>query len=282
MLGNKDKHIDWIDGAKGIAILCVILEHCLPDMVKICPYLHISQAVPIFVYITAYLLTLHYKSFAEYYRTERIVKMLRTVLPPFLIVMICEQIVSYVHFGELIGFKSVLFNGGCEGPGSYYLSIYLTIWFIMPLVIELVRRIPVWASLLIMLIISVCAEYLFAAVWNVSRMEAIYRLSLFRYLMVVWLGCAYTKFTKTENNILLIVAAIIGILYLLCYILRIDYALSIVPDYWNSAHWYNVLYVFIPIMILQRVKYNDTMKWIGQHSWLIFCFQMFVFWCVEL
>ena len=133
-----------------------------------------------------------------------------------------------------------------------------------------------------MLIISIGAEYLFTSMWQMSHMESIYRLSLVRYLMVAWLGCAYTKFSKVEYYILLITAAIIGILYLLFYILNIDYALSIVPDYWNVAHWYNVLYVFIPIMILQKVKYNETMTWIGRHILLIFCFQMFVFWCVMI
>ena len=279
---EQTQHIDWIDGAKGVAILCVILEHCLPDQEKIYSWLHIGQSVPVFIFITAYLLTLHYKSFAEYYRRERILKMLRTVLPPFLLVMICEQIVSYVHYENLIGLKSLLFSGGCAGPGSYYLSVYLSIWFIMPIMIELVRRIPILVSFFIMLIISVCAEYLFAFVWNISHIPSIYRLSLARYMMVVWLGCCYTKFTSMEKKILVVFAAITGLLYLLSRVLNVSYTLSIVPDYWNTAHWYNVLYVFIPIMIFQKVKYNETMKWIGQHSWLIFCFQMFVFWCVAL
>jgi len=279
----ETKHIEWIDGAKGIAIICVILLHCLPDQGKMFSYLHIGQSVPVFVFITAYLLTLHYKSIAEYYKKERIAKIMRTLLPPFFLIMVCEQVVSYIHFGELIGFKLLTFEGGCLGPGSYYLSIYLSIWFIMSFVIEFVRRIPIWASFLIMLIISVFAEYLFASIWQLSHMEAIYRLSIVRYLMVVWLGCAFVRFSKVENSIMLVTAILTGLVYsIIRYMMNVNPAISIVPDYWNSAHWYSVLYVFVPIMFLQKIKYNDTLKWIGQHSWLIFCFQMFVFWCVMI
>ena len=120
------EHIDRIDGAKGVSIIAVILLHCMPDLDKIYSFLHISQAVPVFVFITAYLLTLHYKSFKEYYRRERLRKMLRRVLPPFLIATLCVSAVHWVHFGALPSVKALVFMGGCLGPGSYYLSIYLS------------------------------------------------------------------------------------------------------------------------------------------------------------
>lgn len=265
---------------KGVAILSVILLHCLPDLEKIYAFLHLEQAVPVFVFITAYLLTLHYKSFKEYYRKERLWKMMRTVLPPFLMATLCVSVVHMVHFGELPSLKALIFNGGCLGPGSYYLFIYLSIYLLMPFIIEFVRRTQVWCSFVVFLLISIICEYGYARVWNFSHMESLYRLSVARYLMVVWLGCAYTKFSKTGYVITIIVAlfcAVLGILNL-----KETFIYQIVPDYWNTAHWFNVLYVIIPIELLRRIRYSETMKWIGQHSWLIFCFQMFVFWSVSL
>lgn len=277
---SENQHIDWIDGVKGVAILSVILLHCLPDLGKVYAFLHLEQAVPVFVFITAYLLTLHYKSFKEYYRKERLWKMLRTVLPPFMIATLCVSVVHWVHWGELPSLKALVFNGGCLGPGSYYLPIYLSIYLLMPFIIEFVRRTPLWCSFVVFLLISILCEYGFMGIWEYSHIQAIYRLAFVRYLMVVWLGCAYTKFSKVEYLVAWIVAllgAVFGVLNL-----KETFFYQIVPDYWNTAHWFNVLYVLIPIELLRRMKYGETIKWIGQHSWLIFCFQMFVFWCVMI
>lgn len=46
----ETKHIEWIDGAKGIAIICVILLHCLPDLDAIYNVMHIGQTVSVFLF----------------------------------------------------------------------------------------------------------------------------------------------------------------------------------------------------------------------------------------
>ena len=57
---SVDKHIDWIDGAKGVAILSVILLHSLPCLREIGWIWHIGQAVPVFLFITAYLISIRF------------------------------------------------------------------------------------------------------------------------------------------------------------------------------------------------------------------------------
>ena len=276
-----DKHIDWIDGAKGVAIICVILLHCLPDLDAIYYVMHIGQAVSVFVFITSYLIAIHYKSLLEYFSWKRITKMLRTMLPPFLIVLACEVLVNYIHFGEFFHLKSLFLAGGCYGPGSYYLFLYLSLWILCPFVTELVKRTPWWLSFIVMLAISIASEYAVVLMMGkVSHLEALYRLAPIRYLMILWLGAAYPQFTKRMNILFVIVAIFSGVI--LTETLYVTENQHITPPYWNGRHWYSVLYCFLPVQLLQKVHYSETLLWLGKHSWQIFCFQMFVFWCVMI
>mgnify|MGYP003539717652 CR=1 FL=1 len=43
---NRKENIEWIDGAKGVAIISVILLHSLPCLYEIGSIFHIGQAVP--------------------------------------------------------------------------------------------------------------------------------------------------------------------------------------------------------------------------------------------
>ena len=280
---DATKHIEWIDGAKGIAIICVILLHCLPDLDAIYYNMHIGQAVAVFVFITSYLIAIHYKSLKEYFSRKRVIKMLRTMLPPFLIVLACEVLVYYIHFGELFHLKPLLLAGGCFGPGSYYLFLYLSLWVLCPFVTELVRRTPLWISFIIMLAISMASEYAVTLMINkVSHLEALYRLAPIRYLMILWLGAAYPRFNKKENIIFVIAAIISGLILLYAVYITGIQQLTITPHWWKGSHWYTVLYCFLPVLLLQKVHYSETLQWLGKHSWQIFCFQMFVFWSVSL
>ena len=292
MKHDDRNHIDWVDGAKGIAIVCVILEHCLPQQDKIYAAMHIGQAVPIFIFITSYLISTHYHSLKEYFTTTHLKKMLHSVLPPFLMVLFCEVIVYLYHYGEIFSIKSVLIAGGCYGPGSYYLYIYLSLWFLIPFVIELVRHTPLWLSFIIVLTISIGSEYLFTLIED-SRMEKLWRILPIRYFMIVWIGCSYSKLNEIGKKILVFPAVISEIIIVITmYLSNIQYVtppetqgllnLRIVPPYWDAYHWYTAFYCYLFIPILQRIRYSETLLWLGKHSWLIFCWQMFAFWSCKL
>ena len=49
--------------------------------------------------------------------------------------------------------------------------------------------------------------------------------------MVVWLGCAYDKFTKVEHLLAIIIALLCAVLGMLNLKETVIY--QIVPDYWN-------------------------------------------------
>lgn len=192
------EHIDWIDGAKGIAILSVILLHSLPCLHEIGAPFHIGQAVPLFIFITAFLTSFRYTSFVNYYSLSRIGKMLKRVFVPFLIVLILQILFCQLG-GNWWSWKSIIKQGGI-GPGSYYVWLYLQIWFMLPFILELVKRVPVWLSLSLMLVVSIFAEYLFVLMPHFEHIECLYRLLPIRYLMVVYLGCLWPKLSENYKK----------------------------------------------------------------------------------
>ena len=223
-MGSVDNHIKWIDGAKGVAILCVILEHCLPDLDATYSLMHIQQAIPVFVFLTAYLITLKFSSINEYFNVSHIKKIITKMVPPFMLVTICEFIVYLIHTGHVYSIKQVLLSGGCLGPGSYYLCMYMMLWIIIPFIAWTVKKLPLWASFSVMLIVSILCEYAVTLCETIPYIEQLYRLTPIRYIMVVWLGCAAHSFNIKANRVVMIMATMSGIALLYtCYFAEIQH-----------------------------------------------------------
>ena len=125
MVFVKGQHIDWIDGAKGVAIVAVVLLHCLPCLREMGWMWHIGQTVPVFLFITAYLISMRFESLRMYFQWERFAKMLKKVFVPFVVVLLI-QLVCYALIGRLPSLKTVVKCGGI-GPGSYYIWLYLQV-----------------------------------------------------------------------------------------------------------------------------------------------------------
>ena len=140
MIATKS-HIEWIDGAKGVAIISVILLHSLPCLHEIGSIFHIGQAVPIFLFVTAYLTSTRFNAINKYFARERIWKLIKNVLVPFLAVL-CIQLVCLAIDNRLPSFKSILKLGGV-GPDSYYVWLYMLTWVIVPFIVLITHTMPV-------------------------------------------------------------------------------------------------------------------------------------------
>lgn len=186
---DRNTHIDWIDGAKGVAILSVILLHSIPCLREVGWMLHVGQAVPVFIFITAYLISTRFESLRAYFTLERLLKTIKKVFVPFILVLFL-QVSCLAIIGQCPSIKCIIRDGGI-GPGSYYVWLYLQSWIILPFVILLVRRIPIRASALVMLLVSIFAEFAFVLIEDVKFVENVYRLMPVRYLMVLYLGCVW-------------------------------------------------------------------------------------------
>lgn len=198
MIG-QDTHIDWIDGAKGVAILSVILLHSLPCLREVGWMWHIGQAVPVFVFITAYLVSVRMESMRAYFTFDRLAKMLKKVFVPFVIVLLA-QVGCLAIAGSFPSIKCIIRDGGI-GPGSYYVWLYLQSWVLIPLIVWLVRKTPVWLSALIMILVSIGAEYSFVPIQDIKFVGEIYRLLPIRYLMVLYLGCIWPMLKDKQKYI---------------------------------------------------------------------------------
>lgn len=212
MTYKEPEHIDWIDGAKGIAILGVILVHCIPCYHEVGAIFHIDQCVPVFVFITAYLSSLHFESIKAYFKKQRIVNMIKKIILPFLIVLLV-QLTCFALAGRQPSAKSVVMNGGI-GPGSYYIWLYVQMWVIIPFVVWLVRKVPTWASCIIMLAISIIAEYTFVLVQGIENIDKWYRLMPIRYLLVLYLGCIWPILRSKQKYVFYGLASISALMIL--------------------------------------------------------------------
>ena len=278
----KDTHIDWIDGAKGVAILSVILLHCLPCLREIGWIWHIGQAVPVFLFITAYLISMRFESLQTYFQWERIAKMLKKVFVPFVFVLLI-QLVCLALIDRLPSLKTIVKTGGI-GPGSYYIWLYLQAWVIIPFMVMLVRKLPIWVSMLIMLVVSIIAEYVFVPIAGIEHIDELYRLLPVRYLMVLYLGCIWPLLKDKQRYILYGLAGVSAFLmlkdlYLADNVLFVNImgGGKLVPSYWEGYHWYTAFYVVLPITLLERLQYADVWKSAGKYSWQLFLLQMLCF-----
>lgn len=268
-------NIEWIDGAKGVAAISVILLHCLPCLKEIGYMLHIGQAVPVFIFISAYLISTHFTTIESYFTIKRFVAKLKKIFVPFSIVTLLCALCMYV--GDYPITLRTIIKGGGIGPGSYYPWIYMQIWFLTPFIVLLIRKTPIFLSLLITIAIAIISEYIFCILENNEFFENIYRMTLSRYIMVLYLGGIWPILNK-KGRVFFLFLGVFSTFCILndCYLHFFD-LYSIVPIFWMGYHWYTAFYVILIIVLLERIKYDESIKILGKYCWHIFLFQMFCY-----
>lgn len=140
----KQNHLGNIDFIKGLAAISVILLHTLPERVLYGSFAvyHIWQAVPLFIFITFYL---GFRSFVKtgnvfkgYYSKDRVKKVFQKLWLPLLILAVFEAL-----FFKFIGNNSRAIGSLLcisNGPGSYYIWVYMQLWVFLPLVYALLKK----------------------------------------------------------------------------------------------------------------------------------------------
>ena len=144
------KQIVYLDLIKGFAAISVVLLHALPREALLggFAYIHIWQAVPLFVFVSFYLFFRKLDNGIElkkYYSRKSIGKVVKKVIIPFLIIQLFFVAINYLSNG-LSGIKWMVLRGG-DGRGSYYPYIYCQIWLLAPLFYLLLRQMRNWHSI---------------------------------------------------------------------------------------------------------------------------------------
>ena len=116
-------NIEWIDGAKGIAIISVILLHSLPCLKEIGWIWHLGQAVPVFLFISAYLTSIHFVTIPAYFTRDRFLGIIKKIFIPYFVVLLIQIVCLYLCDSPPT--SKTIIKGGGLGPGSYYPWVYL-------------------------------------------------------------------------------------------------------------------------------------------------------------
>lgn len=185
---KKDGYDPFLNFLKAYSIVCVILAHTIPH--KAFDYIQFmiwgDMQVPMFILIQ----TFHsYKSGKQ--PSFSIKKVWGRIMLPFLIVQIAIFILLLIFSSSSL--ETIIHDtwvSGGNGPGSYYVWVYLQIAFLLPLLYPLFNRFPRKFLFLVFIIACVLFDCLFSII---CLPQPIYRLLSVRYVFLVYLGMIWVQ-----------------------------------------------------------------------------------------
>ena len=280
MMDTKGR-IQIIDAIRGLAIISVILLHILPETVLNYTYssLHIGQAVPIFLFVSFYLsfkgIENRGNSLLNYFNKYRIGRLLKQVVFPYFVVVICQIVIIWVMWG---GNVLKISNVQGKGPGCYYLWVYLQIWFIIPFVYFFLKRYKCLGYILVLL---ACLTLNYCCV-RASISGRLYGLTCIRYLFLSVPAFMFLSLKRYNKYIVLL--CVIGSLLYLTILQNMNLSPFVLDYGWASQQWPAYFWTLALFVFLQRGvnvlnpsgKLFTFLCWLGCNSWYIFITQMFI------
>lgn len=266
----------WIDFIKGVAVLSVILLHSIaqPILIKSFAFVHLWQAVPIFIFISFYLTFHRLDTYGQdnYYSALRLKKLTSRIIVPyvFLQIVFCLLYICNGRYGSIF---HLIMRGG-DGMGSYYPYLYIQLWLIAPVVYYILnfKHGGGYVILLISIVINILTN-------TIMPNDRVYSCFIGRYLfmsVVAW------HYLKQPNSILWkYILPLISILYWIS-LSSID-LYPCVDNRWSTQQFPSFFYTFFFVSFISWIyeKLGNTIKdiftWMGRNSYQIFIIQMFVF-----
>ena len=270
----------FIDELKGIAILFVLFNHCVPLEIrnKLLFDLWGGMAVPIFLLIQTFH---YYKRGLNNCKAISFKRVFNRVFLPFIVAQLVIVFIKFISPNSITTtFQHAITNGGF-GPGTYYIWIYLQFALLLPL-LKHIFTLSSSGSVIFFLVISIILELISC---YLTIPEAIYRYLFFRYFFLIYLGYSWSS-KGIALNTKTICLSIISILAIVLFdYSSIDFSPFFYPSYsWKVYHWVSYFYVasvfiFIIRFLLKQVPHRlrVIIQILGKYSWEIFCCQMIVF-----
>ena len=261
----------WIDALKGAAILAVILLHSFPNFSQI-PffYLHIAQALPIFILLLG---ANYYNSFKErydgkfikYYFETLISKLIRFILPIFFLLIVLR--------------KDLLNSLGCfiksdycypiYGPGDYFILVLFQFILFSPILVWLFRK--NWkATLTSAFLVNLAYELSYA-----SLQVGVYHESIFRFIVLIVLGFWFSS--EWYKKDLVKILAVFSMFYLLSLPFN-----NYLGGYIDRAESVFAAFYTLFLVATFKEKYDERksdwlLLWLGRISYYLFLIQMVFF-----
>lgn len=274
-----------IDYLKGICIIFVIINHCMPEIIieKTGFYFWGVSAVPIFLIIQVF----HaYKRGVEYARTNY-TKIWRKIILPFImaeLVILVALIIRNHHFTFNYIFNDALslIKSGGYGPGAYYPFIYLQFAFILPLITWAFKSHKSYLCF-VFVIISQLSE---TACSYFQMPQLAYRLLFIRYIFLFYLGflLAYKGFILNLYTCCLASVCLAFSIYMVYS--HHDHTPFLYVFVNPVCHWFCYIYItFFLLFLMKEVfchfeSFKILRQYImkaGIYSYEIFLFQIVYF-----
>lgn len=281
---GQDLSLDFV---KGICILLVLLHHTTDVAFQKESWFFIwgYPAVPLFLMIQVF--HSYKKGFDGIHL--RLGRIWSRAVMPFLLVEVLLFAYAVIIYPTVPLRQLVMYAAywGGRGPGSYYPWIYFQFAILLPLLCPLFRHLGEKSLLAIFLILSIGTEML---CYHYHVPDWLYRLLLFRYLFLIYLG--YQMVLRgVVLNILTISLSIISLIAVYCFeIKEVDWTPFFYDsEDWRTFHWICYFYIAYPLLYaLCKFFYwlppNSVIENIfckmGEHSYAIYIFQLFYFYVI--
>lgn len=282
---KRDGYDPFIDYLKGICIIFVIINHCMPEdlMASTAFFFWGVSAVPVFLIIQVF----HaYKRGIEKAKLNYN-KLWKKIIWPFIMaefVIFVVFIIRDHHFTFYFIVNDILslIKSGGYGPGAYYPFIYIQFAFILPLITWAFKSHKPYLCF-VFVIVSQLSE---TACSYFHMPQLAYRLLFIRYIFLFYLGflLAYKGFIL---NLYTFCMASICLVFSTYVVYSHHDFVPILYNFVNPAcHWFCYIYIaFLLLFLLRKVYiYFESVSFFkiyvlkaGKYSYEIFLFQIVYF-----
>lgn len=264
-----------LDLLKSIAIICVILNHTLPQegvIIKLLYHYGIYMAVPVFMVVSGFLMCHvwkrhHILGIKDYFSVPRFFNRLKGYVIPYIIYLFFECLCLH-NFN--FSFLCKMFITGGFGAGSYFAPVFFQFLVLFPFLYKL-ARFPQVGTLVILVIT------LFYETWIAKMLgEGLYRLIFLRYLLLCW--CGILLYRYQINYRLICKWCLLSLLYVTIVYCRFS------PPFvysWFLTSWMvsgYALWIVWAFLHIQNVPFVLKKINIGRQTWFIYLFQIIYLW----
>lgn len=211
--------------------------------------------------------------------------MVKRIIVPYLLFLVFNLVITH-YYDPNVQLWKVAITGG-NGPGSYFLWVYLQLWILTPFLFILLDHNRYFKGILYLLLICIVLN----AICSYLQINGkLYRLICVRHVFVAAIAYMWLHIEKINKWWILLLGCS-SYLYLINY--RFDNLEPFVYYGGWSIQNYPAYFFTIIIILVLKVLHKEVVRkatvlvrifyWCGEQSWLLFLFQMnIIFICILL